>query len=324
VHYIQYLTAWPFTVTQALLMLIHSAYWRQTPHRPRATQRPTTTIALDNNLGSIGFARLFLSAVLDFQLPSQLPMASTSPQETDVPADGPSEAMEIPNTHLEPPQPIQTTPISSTSVEMSKLEHRPRSSSREGSRDITSIHNGEEVSTEHRNPAEISSALSPSILPPPEPSIFSPGENASHNTPPAEALLTRQFMTPAIGPSSDQPTPIPKEADSTGPTLVITLLLPTGARHPYRMDEKYLKKRNVNVPDNNPIRMSVYTLKELIWTEWREGTAAYIFRAHGFATVTCWCLIRGKTNVLTRYLLQSGNLDRPARVQSDSYTSANY
>jgi hypothetical protein len=250
-------------------------------------------------------------------------MASTSPQETDVPADGPSEAMEIPNTHLEPPQPIQTTPISSTSVEMSKLEHRPRSSSREGSRDITSIHNGEEVSTEHRNPAEISSALSPSILPPPEPSIFSPGENASHNTPrPRRSWRASSWL--CNWSSSDQPTPIPKGSrlyrSHTGDYITFADRCEASVQDGWEVP----KEENVNVPDNNPIRMSVYTLKELIWTEWREGTAAYIFRAHGFATVTCWCLIRGKTNVLTRYLLQSGNLDRPARVQSDSYTSANY
>ncbi|KAI9873889.1 MAG: hypothetical protein M1830_010415 [Pleopsidium flavum] len=197
-------------------------------------------------------------------------MALTSPQEADVPPDGPSEALEIPNTHLEPPQPIETRPISSTPVEMSKLEPRPRSSSLEGSKDVTSTHNREDMSTENRNAAETTSALSPLPLPPPEPSILSPSENASHTTAPANPLLTRQFTTPAIGPSSDQPTPISKEADITGPTLVITLLLPTGARHPYRMDQKYLKKRNVNVLDNNPIRMSVYTLRELIWREWRE------------------------------------------------------
>jgi len=61
-----------------------------------------------------------------------------------------------------------------------------------------------------------------------------------------------------------------------GPVLIITLLLPTGARHPYKIDEKYLTKRNVNVPDmtesgkKDPFSISVYTLKELILREWRE------------------------------------------------------
>jgi hypothetical protein len=61
-----------------------------------------------------------------------------------------------------------------------------------------------------------------------------------------------------------------------GPVLVITLLLTSGARHPYKIDEKYLTKRNVNVPGvtesgrKDPFSISVYTLKELILREWRE------------------------------------------------------
>jgi len=57
---------------------------------------------------------------------------------------------------------------------------------------------------------------------------------------------------------------------------VITLLLTSGARHPYRIDEKYLLKRQVNVPGKtdsgkmDPYSISVYTLKELILREWRE------------------------------------------------------
>ena len=83
--------------------------------------------------------------------------------------------------------------------------------------------------------------------------------------------LTRVITVPAIGPDTDKPTPIPSQTGVTGPQLTITLLLHTGARHPYRIDEKYLKKRNVVVADNNPVNMSVYTLKELIWRDWRDG-----------------------------------------------------
>lgn len=59
-------------------------------------------------------------------------------------------------------------------------------------------------------------------------------------------------------------------------TCQITLLLPTSARHPYRIDEKYLSKRNVSTPQRtldgkpDPFSISVYTLKELILREWRE------------------------------------------------------
>lgn len=62
-----------------------------------------------------------------------------------------------------------------------------------------------------------------------------------------------------------------KEMDDSGPSLVITLLLTTGARHPFKIDGKYLRKRSVNVDNHDPFSMSVYTLKELIWREWRSG-----------------------------------------------------
>ncbi|KAH8679072.1 ubiquitin-related domain-containing protein, partial [Tricladium varicosporioides] len=79
----------------------------------------------------------------------------------------------------------------------------------------------------------------------------------------------------AIGPSTDSP-PAPVSGSDAGPVLVITLLLTSGARHPYKIDEKYLAKRNVNVPGmteagrKDPFSISVYTLKELILREWRE------------------------------------------------------
>lgn len=83
--------------------------------------------------------------------------------------------------------------------------------------------------------------------------------------------LTREKTAPAIGPATDKPTPVPKESEIEGPVLFITLLLSsTGARHPYKLDEKYLRKRNVTVEGNNPINISLYKLKELILRDWRE------------------------------------------------------
>ncbi|KGO41761.1 hypothetical protein PEX1_065430 [Penicillium expansum] len=61
-----------------------------------------------------------------------------------------------------------------------------------------------------------------------------------------------------------------EEDTDAGPSLVITLLLTTGSRHPFTIDGKYLKKRSVNVENSDPFLMSVYTLKELIWREWRS------------------------------------------------------
>ncbi|TQN71139.1 hypothetical protein CSHISOI_01769 [Colletotrichum shisoi] len=84
-----------------------------------------------------------------------------------------------------------------------------------------------------------------------------------------------QDDTMAIGPSVDDVQSI-SNSPSDGPVCNITLLLTTGARHPYKLDEKYLTKRNVNVPGlteagkKDPFTISVYTLKELILREWRE------------------------------------------------------
>jgi hypothetical protein len=72
----------------------------------------------------------------------------------------------------------------------------------------------------------------------------------------------------AIGPSTDTPAANPD--NTNGPVLVIMLLLTSGARHPYKIDEKYLKKRGVKVENMDPYNISVYTLKELIWRDWRE------------------------------------------------------
>lgn len=100
----------------------------------------------------------------------------------------------------------------------------------------------------------------------------SPSPVTLQTTPSASLTpLTHAKTAPPIGPSSDTPTILPKHSDITGPQLIITLLLTNGARHPYKIDEKYLRKRSVSVEDNNPINLSTYTLKELIWREWREG-----------------------------------------------------
>lgn len=102
-------------------------------------------------------------------------------------------------------------------------------------------------------------------------------DQATHPAPPPPATIpeasspdmTRTFTT-AIGPSSDSPVVPAKDAEEAGPTLLITLLLTSGARHPFKLDAKYLSKRNVEVQGNDPFNLSVYKLKELILREWRE------------------------------------------------------
>jgi hypothetical protein len=76
---------------------------------------------------------------------------------------------------------------------------------------------------------------------------------------------------------SIEPTDPPAgSSGNSDPVCTITLLLPTGARHPYRIDEKYLDKRNVEIPGvtesgkKDPFSISIYKLKELILREWRE------------------------------------------------------
>ncbi|KAK2873670.1 hypothetical protein FQN49_002185 [Arthroderma sp. PD_2] len=73
-------------------------------------------------------------------------------------------------------------------------------------------------------------------------------------------------------PSSSALPPQITPTDNDGPTLFLNILLTSGGKHPFKLDGKYLRKREVNVTDNDPFTMSVYTLKELIWREWRSGT----------------------------------------------------
>ncbi|KAF2166088.1 hypothetical protein M409DRAFT_55431 [Zasmidium cellare ATCC 36951] len=86
----------------------------------------------------------------------------------------------------------------------------------------------------------------------------------------APAPLERK-ETEALGPATDAPI---TTAASAGPTLNISLMLTTGVRHPYKIDEKYLRNRKVeakNAEDEfDPREISGYKLKELIWTDWRK------------------------------------------------------
>ncbi|KAF2745536.1 hypothetical protein M011DRAFT_406529 [Sporormia fimetaria CBS 119925] len=92
-------------------------------------------------------------------------------------------------------------------------------------------------------------------------------------TSPSETPAPPADLSPAegeaIGPSTD--TPAAKPDNTNGPVVVITLLLTTGARHPFKIDERYLKRRNVTVEAMDPYNISVYTLKELIWRDWRQN-----------------------------------------------------
>ncbi|KAB8297647.1 hypothetical protein EYC80_001455 [Monilinia laxa] len=100
--------------------------------------------------------------------------------------------------------------------------------------------------------------------------------NSSSSDPPESPKSRPRLDSDAIGSNLDTyRLQTPSTVDS-GPTLVITLLLTSGAHHPYKIDEKYLTKRGVAIPGvtengkKDPLTISVYTLKELILREWRE------------------------------------------------------
>ncbi|KAL7938184.1 hypothetical protein V8C35DRAFT_291149 [Trichoderma chlorosporum] len=82
----------------------------------------------------------------------------------------------------------------------------------------------------------------------------------------------------AIGPAEEEIRPAGSGPD--GPVCNITLLLASGSRHPYKIDAKYLSRRQVDMPDKDgsgnpdPFSISIYTLKELILREWRSDWEA--------------------------------------------------
>lgn len=95
-----------------------------------------------------------------------------------------------------------------------------------------------------------------------------------------QPALTRQ-QTEAIGPSTDSPTPV---AVANTNAVHINLLLTNGARHPYTVDERYLKKRGVTPEGMDPFHLSVYNLKELILRDWRSGRRIHNHAWEGVVT----------------------------------------
>ena len=128
-----------------------------------------------------------------------------------------------------------------------------------------------------REPAQSPPHEDQKPLPPPnkdaqtESHIQSTATQTSFTTDDTVLAPPRDFRkeSEAIGPAMDVPSV--QHDPSSGTAVMITLLLPTGARHPFKIDERYLRKRNVTVEGMNPLNISVYTMKELIWRDWREG-----------------------------------------------------
>lgn len=170
------------------------------------------------------------------------------------------------------PQGVPTIEIkASTPVEMGTLS----STTAQGgdSAASQSIHNpseGYSIPVTESRVASSSASSEPHIAAQPRGSV---GDMAPL-TMPQPALLRTE--TEAIGPSTDLPTPLFAPSATAEPTIIINLLLTsTGTRHPYKIDERYLSKRGVSAQGEtgqfDPFVISVYTLKELIWRDWREG-----------------------------------------------------
>lgn len=91
--------------------------------------------------------------------------------------------------------------------------------------------------------------------------------------PPAAVVRTATSNSQALN-QDDEIAPVTSATSAL--ICNITLLLPTGNRHPFKIDDRYLTKRGVEVPDvteaglKDPFSISVYKLKELILREWRE------------------------------------------------------
>lgn len=209
---------------------------------------------------------------------SSPPNSATGTQPTEV-----SRAL------VEQIHPMQDPPVSSTPVEMTKFDEsstpdtvprQPQSSlppPQSSAMSDTPVE-GQEPKLHDLTSHPTTTIPVPAL--PANPSMDFPGSSMS--TPIKN--LTQQKTVPTNGSSTEGPPPVPQESEIIGPILLITLLLTNGARHPYKIDEKYLKKRSVNVEDNNPVNMSTYTLKELIWRDWREGMAGPDIRTFG-----CFC-----------------------------------
>ncbi|KAI2638128.1 ubiquitin-related domain-containing protein [Xylaria nigripes] len=93
----------------------------------------------------------------------------------------------------------------------------------------------------------------------------------------AETSAPAQDDVPPI-PENDELTIDPVESQPNNGALAVNIMLQltNGARHPFRIDEKYLTKRNVTITGKtedgsvDPASITVYTLKELILRDWRS------------------------------------------------------
>ena len=211
------------------------------------------------------------------QTSSAAPANDTLRQPSNI-IDVPAQA--IPPVHSNPPS---STPADLDAIYQQRVADHPTTSldaqtsmelnTRPAVAPLNPTTTTDRIESSQRNPQPVAQTSLPSALGyNPHQREPSTAGQTNISAQPTSPPLTREKPAPAIGPATATPPPLPKASDNEGPVLYITLLLSsTGARHPYKLDEKYLKKRNVAVEGNNPINLSLYKLKELILRDWREG-----------------------------------------------------
>jgi hypothetical protein len=84
----------------------------------------------------------------------------------------------------------------------------------------------------------------------------------------------------SIGPADSSMGAAPAAGDGELAVDIMLIATQSNTRHPFRINEKYLTKRNVNVTGMtedgkmDPFSITVYTLKELILRDWRSDWEA--------------------------------------------------
>ncbi|KAL5339012.1 ubiquitin-related domain-containing protein [Aspergillus crustosus] len=171
-------------------------------------------------------------------------MASQDHTQSDGPAPVTNTGDSIPDA------PISSQPVSSTTLDVSESAGKPSATTPQENTGADQANTSAADDLDTATPA--------------------PAQQSTTEATPSPALPEteeQKVATPAPETTSDAAT---KEPEDSGPSLTIILLLITGTRHPFKIDANYLRKREVNVENNDPFAMSVYTLKELIWRAWQE------------------------------------------------------
>jgi len=141
---------------------------------------------------------------------------------------------------------------------------------------------------QQQSPSQDTSAMASTILSTNSSTVPPP---LTHDSPSAEALINAtnkpSNMDSSAGgnattindtyPQSDdlheqEAKPVPstnQSASDATSSILITLLLLTGARTSFTIDSAYLRRHSVE--ESNPLAITVYNLKECIWKDWKAG-----------------------------------------------------